>query len=170
MKLPDRIYERLTPEERGRAFIEAAANQDVEELERLNATCPIHSYWGEDETYTRFKYGSMIVTLMAHQQEQRVAEGIYLALVYSRSDDDAVAERAKSSAERLLARYLELQTAFELFCDSIGVNATSLREAHAAKPSVYLNAIGEAFGAEVQEPDRIAAQLTLLKSWWGAVT
>ena len=44
MKMPTKIYERLTPNERFLAFVEAAARRDEEELDRLNVTCPMKTY------------------------------------------------------------------------------------------------------------------------------
>lgn len=51
MKIPTQIYQRLTPEERFHTFIEAAARRDEEELERLNARCPMKNYQVEDPAY-----------------------------------------------------------------------------------------------------------------------
>jgi hypothetical protein len=40
MQIADRIYERLKPEERFRAAVEAFWRRDLEEVDRLNDTCP----------------------------------------------------------------------------------------------------------------------------------
>ncbi len=66
MKMPTKIYERLTPDERFRAFIEAAGRRDEEELDRLNATCPMKSYDIEDPAYFIPKTNAMMLTLASH--------------------------------------------------------------------------------------------------------
>jgi len=43
-----RLYDRLTPEERFRAFIDAAARRDTVEMDQLNDTCPRLTYVMDD--------------------------------------------------------------------------------------------------------------------------
>lgn len=55
MKDLTRQYDRLTVDERFRLFIEASGRNDLQELDRLNDTCPQKLYRADDWDYTQRK-------------------------------------------------------------------------------------------------------------------
>jgi hypothetical protein len=61
-----RLYDRLTADERLRAFYDAAANKDPAEMDKLNATCPRRPYTMDDWAYTRSKIKVHAITLGLH--------------------------------------------------------------------------------------------------------
>jgi hypothetical protein len=50
-----KLYDRLTPEERFRAFVSAVARRDMHEADRLNDTCPQRPYRIDEPAYTQAK-------------------------------------------------------------------------------------------------------------------
>src|SRR3990167_2277110 len=91
MKNITRLYDRLDNDERARLFFEAAARRDVEELDRLNDTCPQKTYRGEDWNYTRKKHRIHKATLMYQIGNDRAIIAALAALVgflsYKNEDD-----------------------------------------------------------------------------------
>jgi hypothetical protein len=57
-----KLYDKLSADERARLFVAAAARRDVQELDRLNDTCPRKSYTMEDRDYSRRKINLWILT------------------------------------------------------------------------------------------------------------
>jgi hypothetical protein len=73
-----KLYEKLSADERARLFIAAAARRDVQELDRLNDTCPRKSYIMEDRDYSRRKINLWILTL-AHRGDMSRLEFLAMA-------------------------------------------------------------------------------------------
>jgi hypothetical protein len=76
-----RLYDRLTADERLRAFYEAAANKDPAEMDKLNATCPRRTYTMDDYAYTRSKINMLVIAIAARRRRVLRAERIVCARV-----------------------------------------------------------------------------------------
>lgn len=133
MKMPAKIYERLTPDERFRAFVEAAGRRDEEELDRLNATCPTKTYRIEDPDYFLPKINAMIITLCAHVDAAWYSELACFSMALLTLGSGEHEEKAIDSLGISVRRYRTQMDGFEKFCEAIGVNAESMRQACGCK-------------------------------------
>lgn len=129
MKMPTKIYERLTPNERFLAFVEAAARQDEEELDRLNATCPMKTYEIEDPAYFLPKTNAMLITLIAHVDSAWHSELASFSMALLILGSNKHEEKAIDSLGVFVRRYRTQMDGFAKFCEAIGVNPQSLRQA-----------------------------------------
>lgn len=129
MKMPTKIYERLTPDERFRAFVEAAGRRDEEELDRLNATCPTKTCRIEDPAYFIPKINAMIITLCAHVDAAWYSELACFSMALLTLGSGEHEEKAIDSLGIFVRRYRTQMGGFEKFCEAIGVNAESMRQA-----------------------------------------
>lgn len=129
MKMPNRIYKRLTPDERFHAFVEAAGRRDEEELDRLNATCPMKTYQIEDPDFFLPKINAMIITLCVHVDAARYSELACFSMALLTLGSGEHEEKAIDSLGIFVRRYRTQMGGFGKFCEAIGVNAESMREA-----------------------------------------
>ena len=129
MKNLDKLYSKLTPDERFRAFIEAAARQDVDELDRLNDTCPMKTYQIEDPAYFIPKTNALLLTLTAHVDASWHSELAAFAMALLMFGDEKHTEKATDSLAVFVRRYRTQMLGFERFCQSIGVDPESMRSA-----------------------------------------
>ena len=129
MKMPTKIYERLTPNERFLAFVEAAARRDEEELDRLNVTCPMKTYQIEDPAYFIPKINAMLITVIAHLDAAWHSELASFSMALLILGSGKHEERAVDSLGVFVRRYRTHMDGFAKFCDAIGVNAENLRQA-----------------------------------------
>jgi len=169
MKMPTKIYERLTPDERFHAFVEAAGRRDEEELDRLNATCPMKTYRIQDPDYFLRKTNATIITLCAHVDAAWFSElaSFSMALLMLGS-----AEHEKLAIDSLgifVRRYRTQMMGFEKFCEAIGVNAESMREACGFKvgPMTKLALeVAKDYAAAAPVPEEIDAAANQLLAIW----
>lgn len=154
MKDMVRLYDRLDNDERVRLFFEAAARQDIEELDRLNDTCPQKTYRGEDWNYTRKKHRIYDATLIYKIGNDRAVIGALLALVgFLIYDNDDDVESCAEVFHRAISVYKGRQLAWQQFCDRLGmagdilVKAVGMEDAYANE---FLTSLD--MGLEV-EPD-----------------
>lgn len=130
MKDISKLYKNLTNDERVRLFIEAAARQDLEELDKLNDTCPQKTYRGEDWYYTRMKHRYFNIALQYRITGDRllmIALMSFLAtLAY---DDDETSEKMDEAFKTVMARYKGRELAWAKFCDQLGVDGETLKKA-----------------------------------------
>jgi hypothetical protein len=129
MKNLDKLYEKLTAEERFKAFIEAAARRDGEELDRLNDTCPMKDYSIEDPAYFFRKTNALLLTLSSHLDAAWHAELAAFALAMIMFGEEKHQEKATLALPVFVRRYRTQMLGFERFCQSIGINPDSLRQA-----------------------------------------
>jgi len=129
MKMPTKIYERLTPNERFLAFVEAAARRDEEELDRLNTTCPMKTYQIEDPAYFLLKTNAMLITLIAHVDAAWHSELASFSMALLILGGGKHEEKAIDCLGVFVRRYRTQTDGFAKFCDAIGVNPESLRQA-----------------------------------------
>jgi hypothetical protein len=128
MKMPAKLYERLTPDERFRAFVEAAAHRDEEELDRLNSTCPMKGYRIEDPDYFLPKMHALVVTLSAHVDAEQYAELAGFSMALLMFGDERYEEKAIAGFKTFIRRYRTLTFGFDKFCEGIGVDPDSMRK------------------------------------------
>ena len=169
MKMPTKIYERLTPNERFLAFVEAAARRDEEELERLNVTCPMKTYQIEDPAYFIPKSDAIVLTLTAHLDaawHSELASFSMALLVLGCSKHE---EKAIESLGIFVRRYRTHMDGFAKFCDAIGVDAESLRQAVGCRigPMTEMTLqIADDHVDTTPVPDEVAAVADQLMAGW----
>lgn len=129
MKNLDKLYSKLTPDERFRAFIEAAARHDADELDRLNDTCPMKIYQIEDPAYFIPKTNALLLTLTAHLDASRHSELAAFAMAMLMFGDEKHTEKVTDSLATFVRRYRTQVLGFERFCQAIGVDPESMRKA-----------------------------------------
>ena len=129
MKNLDKLYSKLTPDERFRAFIEAAARQDADELDRLNDTCPMKLYQIEDPAYFIPKTNALLLTLTAHLDASRHSEVAAFAMAMLMFGDEKHCDKATASLATFVRRYRTQMLGFERFCQTISVAPESMRKA-----------------------------------------
>ena len=129
MKTPTNIYERLTPNERFLAYVDAAARRDEEELDRLNTTCPMKTYQIEDPAYLLPKTNAMLITLIAHADAAWHSELASFSMALLILGNGKHEEKAIDCLGVFVRRYRTQMDGFAKFCDAIGVNPQSLRQA-----------------------------------------
>ena len=130
MKNITRLYDRLDNDERARLFFEAAARRDVEELDRLNDTCPQKTYRGEDWNYTRKKHRIHKATLMYQIGNDRAIIAALAALVgflsYKNEDD---IEGCAELVNKAIGIYKGRLLAWQKLCNQMGIADETLTKA-----------------------------------------
>lgn len=129
MKIMNKIYERLTAEERFRAFVEAAGRGDAEELDRLNATCPRRLYECDDHEYVHAKTMVLLLSSSAHLDAAWFSELASFSMAMLMFGSEKHAEKASTALTLFVRRYRARMLGFDRFCETIGVNPHSLRQA-----------------------------------------
>ena len=135
-----RLYERLTPAERFQIAVAAFGRGDLAEVDRLNDSTPYRTFKIQEPAYfdrlQRITGLALYVTGQARSQ-QTAALAVYAAMVLCtlRTEDldvgDADANDAKFEelcdlcAERV-SRLKALHSAWETFCEGLGVAASDL--------------------------------------------
>jgi hypothetical protein len=171
MKMPTKIYERLTPNERFLAFVEAAARRDEEELERLNVTCPMKTYQIEDPAYFLPKTNAMLITLSAHVDAAWHSELASFSMALLILGSGKHEEKAVDSLGVFVRRYRTHMDGFAKFCDAIGVNAESLRQALGCRVGPMTKMalqIADDYVDTVPAPDEVNAIANQLLAVWRA--
>ena len=169
MKMPTKIYERLTPNERFLAFVEAAARRDEEELDRLNVTCPMKTYQIEDPAYFIPKINAMLITLIAHLDAAWHSELASFSMALLILGSGKHEERAVDSLGVFVRRYRTHMDGFAKFCDAIGVNPESLRQAAGCRigPMTEMALeIADNYVDTIPVPDEVAAVADQLMAVW----
>ena len=169
MKMPTKIYERLTPNERFLAFVEAAARRDEEELERLNVTCPMKTYQIEDPAYFIPKINAMLITVIAHLDAAWHSELASFSMALLILGSGKHEERAVDSLGVFVRRYRTHMDGFAKFCDAIGVNPESLRQAAGCRigPMTEMALqIADNYVDTIPVPDEVAAVADQLMAVW----
>ena len=169
MGLPTKIYERLTPNERFLAFVEAAARRDEEELDRLNVTCPMKTYQIEDPAYFLPKTSAMLITLIAHLDAAWHSELAGFSMVLLTLGSGKHEEKAIESLGIFVRRYRTHMDGFAKFCDAIGVNAENLRQAAGCRigPMTEMALeIADDYVDTTPVPDEVAVVADQLMAGW----
>lgn len=123
------MYEKLTPDERLSAFIDAAARRDGEEMDRLNATCPRKTYSMEDWNYVRGKNKAIMLASALHGDAARIGLAACFGLGLTFAEDNEMAEKGEKVLSNSVRRYKAKMAAFERFCDQAGLSADALQKA-----------------------------------------
>ena len=157
MKL-DRLYDRLTPQERLRAFVSAAARKDMEEIDRLNNSCPRKTYTCEDGAYWKAKLDLFVLT-MANRIDTADVESILLVcvalIVASEGSEphETVYESASEIFDKTLALYVAKLEAWARFCAELGLDPEEVQSAFLRGPNPLVDLVMDAVPAERREPE-----------------
>lgn len=169
MKNLDKMYSKLTTEERLRAFIEAAARRDADEADRLNDTCPRHVYETEDQAYIRAKFNVLILTYTTHLDAARHAELAVFAMAILMFGQPEHHEKVERSLNAFIRRYRTKQEGFARFCATLGIDPETLRSAMGCQVGpMTTRALEITEGCEEAEPseEQIAAEAEVLIEYW----
>jgi hypothetical protein len=172
-----RLYDRLTAEERLRAFYEAAANKDPAEMDKLNATCPRRTYTMDDWAYTRTKYNMLVITLALHGDAAFYAQSALFALACNvlfearEEDDMAKPGQTEELFEFAIRHYKKCIRAYDRFCEEVGLDPATMRQACGVQENVpmqiAMNVADELVSAEPEPGEVEALTNSLLKLWRG---
>jgi hypothetical protein len=147
-----RLYDRLTPEERMRAFIEALARRDEQELDRLNETCPRKTYVCDDWAY-RGRLRDLWILAMGHALDiQRLGQTILvlcaMCMNAETKSDESAHEDLSEKVERLGGRLLAYLEAWRQFCADLGLDGDRALVAFQLDP---MGPLGVLLGEEARE-------------------
>lgn len=171
MKMPTKIYERLTPNERFLAFVDAAARRDEEELDRLNTTCPMKNYQIEDPAYFLPKTNAMMITLIAHVDAAWHSELASFSMALLILGNGKYDKRAIDCLGVFVRRYRTHMDGFEKFCEAIGVSPETLRQAVGCKAGPMTEMaleIADDYGDTTPAVDEVDAVADQLLAIWNA--
>lgn len=136
MKNIFRHYENLTSTQRIALAVEAMARGDMQEMDRLDDTCPRKSYYGIDRLYT---HGLSELHALALLYETEVLsrlvrvtaiQGVLIHLSRADSDEDDL--RFDDYVEKMDILRAEIRGwngAWEAFCEAIGLDCTMVLRA-----------------------------------------
>lgn len=127
MKPLTHLYDQLTAKERFAVAVEALARGDMDELDRLNDTCPRKRYEIGDLAYhTRvnelWRLALLVKTELLKLRQNMAATLAVIVTLESAEDDDADGyETALSVYERMCGILKGKQTAWAEFCQGLGL-------------------------------------------------
>lgn len=163
------MYEKLTPDERVSAFIDAAARRDGDEMDRLNDTCPRKTYTMEDWRYVQRKNMAFMLATALHGDAARLGFAACFGLGLTFVEDDELAEKGEKVLSNSVRRYKAKMAAFERFCDMAGLSADSMRkaigESGSAAMDLVISVSDEVAPVEPTE-EEIERELEHLKEAW----
>lgn len=164
------MYEKLTPDERLSAFIDAAARRDGDEMDRLNDTCPRKTYTIEDWSYVRGKQKAFALTSAIHGDAARLGFAACFGLGLTFAEDEGMADKGEQLLSKAVCRYKAKMAAFERFCDQAGLSADALRKAIGEEDSPAMDLIisvsDEVAPVEPTE-EEVTRELEPLLGVWG---
>jgi hypothetical protein len=169
MKFPNKLYETLTAAERTRAFVEAVARRDNDELDRLNDTCPRYAYTCEDADFVRMRLNTWLITLIVHQEASYYAEIAGAATTLLMGYDGDRGDKLEEVVIWSIRHFREVYRGFDLFCDHIGVSAETMRLAYLDRSHPMMGIAEEVFGdsddAQADEAAAVAMCESLVGIW-----
>ena len=171
-----KLYDRLTPDERFRAFVSALARKDKQEVDRLNDTCPRKTYVADDMAYWRAKTDLHDVA-MAHKIEVGELEKLLLMavitiLVLEGSEErETELERWEETFCKALQARMALLEAWGMFCSELGLDAVEVAQAFSLEPNPLVQFVLDALLDTVAlRPDvdeaHVGRVLVQLRSFW----
>jgi hypothetical protein len=183
MKDLAKTYPLLSAEERFRLFVQAAARQDHQELDRLNNSCPQYTYRCEDYEYTMRKTQFMFIALYFSQELRRLElnanMGLLLAVALECAEDPnpedpetvAKVDRALEKVnEAMRIRGAKLE-GWRQFCQKIGIPENTPPELIADEEQASMNKRLEAsVGNVAPEPSVAEKTFSLLCEAWANLT
>jgi hypothetical protein len=138
VEIADRIYERLKPEERFRAAMEAISRQDLAELDRLNEACPVEQVRIQSLAYFGRLRGFFELSMLNGIWIRDLIIGMWACITKMQCEtqqvpDDANTEVSADSDSEvhddvsdtlcdLVSRLKAYRKAWVEFCESIGVD------------------------------------------------
>jgi hypothetical protein len=169
-----RLYDRLTPDERLCAFVDALARKDDQELDRLNETCPRKTYVCDDWAY-RGRLRDLWILAMSHALDiQRLGQTILvlcaMCMNAETKGDESAHEDLSEKLERLGGRLLAHLKAWRQFCAELGLDGD---RALVAFQLDAMGPLGVLLGEEARdllnlEPDaeEVARRAEELRDFW----
>ena len=180
MKDLSRHYVTFTPDERFRLFIEAAGRHDLQEMDRLNDSCPRKTYRSEDTAYThrKLKFFNMYLAhsiAVAHTDTPALASLLMLVAFEGDEERTALLDDVEAAVVKLTVRRLSMNEAWRQFCEEIGLESDSVDNIYESDRDWLMamvnNTIAQATLAELA-PDEAQVK-NWLESWresWAAAT
>jgi hypothetical protein len=152
-----------------RAFVEAVARRDNDELDRLNDTCPRFNYTCEDADFVRMRMNTWLITLIVHQEASYYAEIAGAAMTLLMGYDGGRVGEVEEVVLWAVRRYRETYRGFDLFCEYLGVSAETMRLAYLDRshPTMAIaeGAFGDSDDAQVDEAAAVAMCESLVGIW-----
>ena len=153
-------YALLTADERFRLFVEALGRQDVQELDRLENTCPRHQYRAQEAQYTWKKAHFTILSLATALHKLRVELLATTALVIVLISDDtgkqAAEEQALGALVRLMLLRRGIRDGWERFCEHIGADPNAVAAPFVEDTELAMRSTEAAFATLAADyPDEI---------------
>lgn len=129
-KTREKLYEKLTPQERAVLFFEAAARQDWEEVDRVNDTCPQKTFKADDWDYTRMKHRLHEASMFHKSGNDRLVIYALLTLVALLVyEEDETLDKLRDSFEQAIAAIKGRNLAWSEFCGKLGMKEATMDEA-----------------------------------------
>jgi hypothetical protein len=179
MKDLARLYDTFTPIERVRLFIEAAARRDIAELDRLNNTCPRHTYRTEDWEYSRHKivlYDLALAHLVDRGRFELLA-CFALTVIMATEVDGKTAEQnleAVSMFTDALTAYRAKIEAWQRFCQKIAIKPETAEQAFGLRESPVMQvmeSVAESFDLAPEfDEKKVAEEVASLDTLWNTHT
>lgn len=128
MKDLSRHYDQLTADERFRLFFDAAGRGDLQEMDRLNDSCPRKKYLTDDWEYMTKK---LWFSMLALNESRAVARlemigALGLILMLAHEEDDEKTAVIEPILEAALVQRGATMAAWERFCGEAGVKPESV--------------------------------------------
>ncbi len=126
-----RQYWTFTPDERFRLFVKAATRRDLQEMDRLNDSCPRRSYLTEDAEYTARKlkfFNLYLLHSIAVANTGAPALAALLMLVAFEGDEErtALLDGVEQAVVKLTVKRLSMIEAWRQFCEEIGLDSNDV--------------------------------------------
>lgn len=128
MKDLTRQYWTFTPDERFRLFVEAATRRDLQEMDRLNDSCPRKTYLAEDAEYTarKLKFFNLYLfhsIAVARTDAPALAALLMLVAFEDHEERTAILDTVEEAMIKLTVRRLSMNEAWRQFCEEIGLHS-----------------------------------------------
>jgi hypothetical protein len=173
-----KLYDRLTPDERFRAFVSALARRDLQEVDRLNDTCPRKTYVTDDMAYWRAKTDLHDVAV-AHKIEVGELEKVLLMAVITilvlegSEEHETELEAWEEIFCKALKARMGLLEAWGAFYSELGLDPTEVTQAFSLQSNPLIEFVLDALLNTVVLPpevDKAHVERVLghLRSFWKA--
>jgi hypothetical protein len=166
----NRLYDRLTSDERFRLFFAAAARRDCEEMDRLNNTCPSREYVMDDYDFTRAKVKLTVLTLAffgdLHRVETTLAASLLLLLVGG-GESEETETMLEELIEQTAGLRMTMKETWRRFCIELGLDPVQIEQAHGIEPHPLMEfvdgAIESVLGPIKPNEDQVELRLKQLQ-------
>ncbi|HET7098415.1 MAG TPA: hypothetical protein VFJ68_13580 [Casimicrobiaceae bacterium] len=176
MKDLSRHYAQLTSDERFRLFFDAAGRRDVQEMDRLNDSCPRKQYLTDDWEYmikkVWFSKMALYESRVVARLEMIATLGLVLALAHD--EDDERTPVIESILDQALSQREATMVAWERFCAQVGIKPESVGTTLGPSDGQVWSLIEDAIHSAGMSPDldeqRVQECLARLTELWAERT